>query len=138
MLVNRINLIIKFFIYNVLMDFKELIKDKNLKFTPAREAILEIFSNASKPLSYEDIKDKLKMDKATFYRNMTTFEHEGIISGFESTDKKKYYELSKTLHAHFICSKCQTVKCLEDDLHLSLQKYSIDKIILHGSCPECL
>ncbi|MBD3808831.1 MAG: hypothetical protein IE880_08990 [Epsilonproteobacteria bacterium] len=33
------------------MHLKQLVHGKNLKFTPAREAILKIFSNASQPLA---------------------------------------------------------------------------------------
>lgn len=61
------------------MHLKEFIHQKNLKFTVAREEILEIFTKASQPLAYEDIKTQLSMDKATFYRNMTTFEKKNIL-----------------------------------------------------------
>ncbi len=53
----------------------------NIKLTSARKSILDILINSSKPLSYEDIKDKISMDKATFYRNITIFE------------ERKYYKL---------------------------------------------
>ncbi len=61
----------------------------NIKLTSARKSILDILINSSKPLSYEDIKDKISMDKATFYRNITIFEEENLINSFESNDKKK-------------------------------------------------
>ena len=63
----------------------------NIKLTSARKSILDILINSSKPLSYEDIKDKISMDKATFYRNITIFEEENIINSFESNDKKKIF-----------------------------------------------
>ena len=43
---------------------------------------LDILINSSKPLSYEDIKDKISMDKTTFYRNITIFEEENLINSF--------------------------------------------------------
>ena len=52
----------------------------NIKLTSARKSILDILINSSKPLSYEDIKDKISMDKATFYRNITIFEEGNIIN----------------------------------------------------------
>ena len=55
----------------------------NIKLTSARKSILDILINSSKPLSYEDIKDKISMDKATFYRNITIFEEGNIINSFE-------------------------------------------------------
>ncbi len=63
----------------------------NIKLTTARKSILELLINSNKPLSYEDMKDKISMDKATFYRNITIFEEENIISSFESNDKKRTY-----------------------------------------------
>lgn len=54
----------------------------NIKLTSARKSILDILINSSKPLSYEDIKDKISMDKATFYRNITIFEEGNIINSF--------------------------------------------------------
>ena len=38
----------------------------NIKLTSARKSILDILINSSKPLSYEDIKDKISMDKQLF------------------------------------------------------------------------
>ena len=50
----------------------------NIKLTSARKSILELLINSNKPLSYEDMKDNISMDKATFYRNITIFEEENI------------------------------------------------------------
>lgn len=119
------------------MHLKELIHQKNLKFTPARENILKIFSNASQPLAYEDIKTQLTMDKATFYRNMITFEKENILKSFESNDKKRYYELTQELHPHFICSLCHDIECLKQTIPFYLKGYTINNIVIHGVCPTC-
>ncbi len=40
-------------------QIEHLINQTNIKLTTARVAILELFSNASKPLCYEEIKNKL-------------------------------------------------------------------------------
>lgn len=119
------------------MNFQEIVKNKNIKFTPARESILELFSKANTPLSYEDIKAELHMDKATFYRNMLRFEEEGILNGFESSDKKRYYELGGQEHAHFICSKCHCVECLDETPRFNRKGYRVENIIIHGVCPAC-
>ena len=120
------------------MDIQNIISEKNIKLTTARKALLEIFSNSSKPLSYEDIKDSLSMDKATFYRNMTKFEEESIINSFESNDKKRYFEIQKTKHSHFICSSCSNIECIHEKLDLKLESYQINDIIIKGICPTCL
>ncbi|CAA6807708.1 MAG: Peroxide stress regulator / Ferric uptake regulation protein [uncultured Sulfurovum sp.] len=119
------------------MKLEELIKNKKLKFTPARQMLLEIFSKASQPLAYEDIKSQITMDKATFYRNVTTFEASGILNGFESNDKKRYYEMTDKQHAHFICSECHNVECLDEELQFTLKDYKVDNIIVYGVCKKC-
>lgn len=120
------------------MNIETLIHEKNIKLTTARKAILEILLESDKPLCYEDIKDRLSMDKATFYRNVTKFEEENIINSFESNDKKRYFEIHKIKHSHFICSVCSNIECIHEKLDLNLQNYQVDNIIIKGICPNCL
>lgn len=110
---------------------------EKIKLTTARKAILELLSNSKKPLSYEDVKEFLLMDKATFYRNIAIFEEEDIIDSFESNDKKRYFELKRAKHSHFICSDCYTIECIEENPKFSLKNYKIDNIILKGVCKDC-
>ena len=110
----------------------------NIKLTTARKSILELLINSNKPLSYEDMKDNISMDKATFYRNITIFEEENLISSFESNDKKRYFEIKKTQHSHFICSNCSKIECIHEKLDFKLPNYKIEKIIIKGLCAECL
>ena len=97
----------------------------NIKLTTARKSILELLINSNKPLSYEDMKDKISMDKATFYRNITIFEEENLISSFESNDKKRYFEIKKNQHSHFICSSCSKVECIHENLILIFQSIKL-------------
>jgi len=120
------------------MNIEKLINTKNIKLTNARKAILEILISSDKPLSYEDIKNELSMDKATFYRNITKFEEENIINSFESNDKKRYFEILKIKHSHFICTRCSKIECIHKKLDLNLVNYQIDNIIIKGICPNCL
>ncbi len=120
------------------MNIEKITQEKNIKLTNARKAILEILVNSDKPLCYEDIKDKLEMDKATFYRNITKFEDESIVNSFESNDKKRYFEIQKTKHSHFICSNCSKIECIHEKLNLHLEGYQVDNIIIKGICPKCI
>jgi Fur family ferric uptake transcriptional regulator len=120
------------------MNIEKLTSNKNIKLTSARKAILEILINSDKPLSYEDIKNELSMDKATFYRNITKFEEENMINSFESNDKKRYFEIQKTKHSHFICTACSKIECIHEKLDLNLSNYQVDNIIIKGICPQCL
>lgn len=110
----------------------------NIKLTSARKSILELLINSNKPLSYEDMKDNISMDKATFYRNITIFEEESIINSLESNDKKRYFEISKTPHFHFICSSCSKIECIHKKMDFNLPEYKIENIIIKGICKDCL
>lgn len=119
------------------MNLQTIKNNSNIKFTAAREAILEIFIKSNRPVSYEDIKNELFMDKATFYRNISIFEENDIISSFESNDKKRYFEIQKNDHSHFICTSCSKIQCINEKPQFNLKGYKIDNIIIKGICPNC-
>lgn len=119
------------------MNIKEIIKNKSIRLTAARLELLEILIKQKKPISYENIKDNIKMDKATFYRNISKFIDEGIVNSFESNDKKNYFEIKTDTHPHFICNYCYTIKCIETLDTIRLQNHTIENIILKGKCENC-
>lgn len=108
------------------------------KLTTAKKEILNILSSSNKPLCYEDMKMDISVDKATFYRNITKLQEENLVSGFESNDKKRYFEIKKTLHAHFICTACNTIECLNIFKDLAIANRSIENIIIKGKCEKCM
>ena len=115
---------------------ENIIKDKDIKLTNARMTLLNILQKAKSPLSYEDIKLDISMDKATFYRNISKFEKEDIVNSFESNDRKRYYELKLNPHSHFVCVSCNKVECLEK-LDIKLDGYTVNNIIINGKCKAC-
>ena len=119
------------------MNIENILHNKQLKFTTARKELFDILNNLQRPVCYEDIRDGISMDKATFYRNMSTFEEKGIVNSFESNDKKRYYELQGRLHSHFVCTVCGKIECLDIVPEISLIEYEIDNIIIHGRCTKC-
>lgn len=119
------------------MKIEALIKDKNIKLTTARVRLLEILQEANRPLCYEEIKKDISMDKATFYRNISKFEEEGILNAFESNDKKRYFEVKQNPHAHFVCVACNGVECIKN-IEINLPEYEINNVIINGKCPSCL
>ena len=119
------------------MQIENMIEEKNLKLTSARKELLEILSKERRPISFEDIKERLNMDKATFYRNISKFESESIVNSFESNDRKRYYELRISLHAHFICNVCNTIECLRNVEPVKLDGYKITDMIFKGICKRC-
>jgi len=116
---------------------KKIFQDNALKFTPAREQLWSLFQDKAKPMSYEDIKDFISMDKATFYRNMSILEEKNLINSFESSDKKRYYEIDNNPHAHFICRVCGEIRCLDIEMSSILSDVEIDNVIIYGKCEKC-
>ncbi|MBU0632766.1 transcriptional repressor [bacterium] len=119
------------------MKTKQAIEEKKFKLTSARKELLAILNKAEKPISYEDIKNRLSMDKATFYRNISKFEEENIVKSFESNDKKRYYEVQISSHAHFICNTCNKIECLSNISPIELKGYNITDMIFKGVCKNC-
>lgn len=118
---------------------EKLFKNSGIKLTGAREAMIDILSNAKAPMSYELMRRQLKidMDKATFYRNISLFEEANMIRKFESDDKKWYFELSKEAHAHFICESCHNVICVDFKINPNIEQHSVKNVILKGVCKTC-
>lgn len=118
-------------------QFKNVFQEYDIKFTTARASILEVLKVAKSPLSYEQIKEKMSvtMDKATFYRNIAKFEELGMVHKFESDDRKWYFELSSTTHAHFICEQCHKITCMNVDI--GNVEGEVTSIVLKGTCKEC-
>lgn len=117
--------------------FQKVFQEYDIKFTTARASILEVLKVAQHPLCYEQIKEKMHvtMDKATFYRNIAKFEEVGMVHKFESDDRKWYFELSSTTHAHFICEQCHKITCM--DVDLGKVEGEVTSIVLKGTCKEC-
>ena len=119
------------------MHIENMIKEKKLKLTSARKELLEVLNRENRPISFEDIKSTISMDKATFYRNISIFEEEAIVSSFESNDRKKYYELRALPHAHFVCNVCNSIECLKAIEPVKLEGYKITDMIFKGICKSC-
>ncbi|MEA2072750.1 MAG: transcriptional repressor [Campylobacterota bacterium] len=119
------------------MQIDNIIEENNLKLTAARKELLEILIQENRPVSFEDIKNKINMDKATFYRNISKFESSNIVNSFESNDKKRYYELQSSPHSHFICNACNSIECIKDVEAVKIEGYRIMDVIYKGLCKEC-
>ncbi|MFA6050819.1 MAG: Fur family transcriptional regulator [Candidatus Paceibacterota bacterium] len=98
-------------------DFNQLLKDAHLKVTEARLAVLSVFSSQCKPLSVEDISQKLKgkkIDLVTIYRTLASLEKVGIVNRVDLRRDAAYYELSDHHHHHIICTSCGKTEEFEE------------------------
>lgn len=118
-------------------QIKAIFDTYDIKVTSARFSILEVLKNTPTPLNYDQIKEKMsiKMDKATFYRNIAKFESSGMVQKFESHDRKWYFELTTSIHAHFICDECHQIQCI--DVAMGEVEGDVKSIVLKGTCKEC-
>ena len=121
------------------MTLDEKITLHGFRLTAPRKKILSILATQKQPISFDEytLLDPT-IDKSTFYRTMQSFESVRIINGIESDAGKRYFELTETIHPHFICQHCHSIVCLPPQPLIAPQGYSVESVIYKGLCPECL
>ncbi|MEA3399225.1 MAG: Fur family transcriptional regulator [Patescibacteria group bacterium] len=129
------------------MEINALLKSKNYKVTPARISILELFYKNKKPLSADCISKKvLEINKATIFRNLSSFEKSGIIKRVDLRKESIHFELNNDHHHHLICSNCGKIKSFYDSgIEKALKKFikksnfkvSDHSLEFFGHCHKC-
>ncbi len=90
-----------------------MLKEARLKVTPARLAILNLFTEGCKPLNAEDIFSKLKskdINLVTIYRTLGSLEQAGILKRIDLHTESIHYELASHHHHHIVCTKCGDIE----------------------------
>jgi len=136
----------------VKLDTKQLLKSHNLRITPFREQVLELFMVNDSAISSRNIQDELKSaDRITVYRTLKSFIEKGLVhEAFDGTDTPKYAlcedhcneHAHHDQHVHFHCHSCDQTFCVEDVEvpYVSTPKgfkVSSTNIILKGECEGC-
>jgi len=138
----------------LLADFKELLKEKALKFTNQREKILETLYYSEEHLTPEAlhqlIKEKypeLNAGIATIYRTLSMLEDNDIVSSLSFGAQGKKYELgAKDHHDHMICTTCGEITEFVDDIIEKQQHIIADahgfkmhdhSMQIYGICKKC-
>ncbi|MEQ1500524.1 MAG: Fur family transcriptional regulator [Parcubacteria group bacterium] len=100
---------------------REILKEKGYKATPARLAILDIFSKNKMPLNAEviyktilKIKKLRKINEATIYRTLLSLEESGILKKINLRKDSSYFELNNDHHHHIVCTKCDEIEDFEN------------------------
>jgi len=105
------------------MNLEQLVselKQKKLKVTPARKAILAAMLKLDKPVSAEEIGEDLaykdrSTGKTTVYRNILKLLEQGIVKKVQFHEPKTRYELDlNNHHHHLVCVNCNKIQ--ETDL----------------------
>jgi len=133
-----------------------VLKDKDFRLTPQREAILRILLTAEENhMTAEDIYNITRIKNpeiglATVYRTLDLFENLGIVARLDFCEGGRKYELStdqeKHYHHHLVCLGCADIiefnEDLLDDLEARVANQSNFKITDHslqffGYCSKC-
>ena len=94
-------------------DFRQILTREKLKITPARLAILGLFSEDCGPLSAEDIVKKIKnkdINQVTVYRTLAALEEKGILKKVDLRKGSVHYELAEHHHHHIVCKECGKIE----------------------------
>ena len=126
--------------------YADLLKQKGLKSTPQRMAMLRIMEakgHADIDEIYQEIKkDFVSISLATVYKNINTLLNDGIIQEIKVPHKKSKFEIAKHKHSHFVCERCgevydvQKPKKLDIELPEGFEPREASVMIV-GLCKKC-
>lgn len=132
---------------------ENLLRSKNLRITPFRLSVLEIFQKHKNAVDLNQIEKSLKdFDRITLYRTLKTFIESGLIHEIVMPGDIKKMALCKEechtqdhehnhQHLHFRCDNCEEIFCLTIDNFpvIKYPKFKIKSIEFQGSglCSEC-
>jgi len=132
----------------------ELLKRKGLRRTAARERILQLLTDAGRPLSHQDIlkrKGAESFDRVTVYRTLDTLQDSGLLQRIQGTDgvwrfcRHKSESTGKCAgnHIHFLCSRCDQMSCLPEQplpwvAAPAGATIHSKQLVVHGHCAACV
>ncbi len=134
------------------MDYIQLLKDKQLKATPQRLAVLKILNKHTHPNIdelYENIKKEYpSVSLATVYKNVNTLKDANLITEVNVKNGKMKYDIFIEPHIHVVCDTCLNVydlphtnelmeykKSLELSIHKDISSISVLAHI--STCDKC-
>jgi Fur family transcriptional regulator, ferric uptake regulator len=113
------------------MNIQNILKEKKIKKTLARETILNILKKSKKPIDVNEIIKKLKsikikVDRVTVFRSINLLLKKKLINKVELNEGKYRYELaSLPHHHHLVCTNCGNINDIESNpLHEEIDKIS--------------
>lgn len=132
------------------MDFVKILRNKKLKATPQRIAILqELNKNGHSCIDdiFTSIKKRIpSISLATVYKNIIALHNYEVIKSIKLPNQKQKYEINIKPHIHLFCNNCKKI----EDFYIDTTKFkyqceqksgytNIDNasIILKGICNLC-
>ena len=132
--------------------FKDFLRERNLRWTPQRKLILEIFLGQDGHIHIEDLHIIIKAQDptigiATLYRTMKLLVDSGLADIHTFNEKTTYERLFQVRHHdHLICKICGRTIEFE---HPLIEKYQLEicqhhgftlkshRMDLYGICKDC-
>lgn len=133
----------------------QLLETNGLRRTIAREAILQLLTDARRPLSHQDILKRRKgtasFDRVTVYRTLETLQEAGLLHRIQGMDgswrfcRHKSESTGKCAgnHIHFLCSRCDQMSCLPEQplpwvAAPAGATIHSKQLVVHGHCAACV
>ena len=127
----------------------ELIQAQAQTPTSARVLVLDTLLSASLPLSHPEIQKQITepIDRVTIYRVLDWLSTQGFVHSVISPDKTRRFKASlqhsQHQHAHFECTACGQVYCLDEANDAITQSLPINfvatsiHLTISGVCAAC-
>ncbi|HVV86311.1 MAG TPA: transcriptional repressor [Kofleriaceae bacterium] len=104
------------------IELRDELREKGLRATPSRIAVLDLLRSVGEPMSHGDVADRLERgawDRATIYRNLVDLTEVDLLRRTDLGDHVWRFEAiggrhQAKAHPHFVCTECGTVECLPD------------------------
>lgn len=130
---------------------RESLKERGIRITSARIAVLQTLENARGPLDISSIhslvsKLHVNADQATIYRIIENFTKNSLVNRLQFQGKKFFYEAKKSDHHHAICEKCGRIEdistCFIDRVEKEIERTKGFRVKNHsleyfGICKNC-
>lgn len=130
---------------------KDELRNRGLRVTAPRVAVLKVLAESKRPLSHAEVVDELEeqvlSDKATVYRNLIALTEANLLRQATQAGRVTRFEPSERddsrAHPHFVCSACGGVSCLpKAEVALpkrgtwakSMKRAAVQFV---GQCPAC-
>lgn len=99
-------------------DILAMIKEKGLRVTGHRVALLSLLARVKQPVTVYELVDVLRkkenIDQATVYRNLTSLHEAGLLRRLDFNHGHAHYELETGKASHqLVCNSCETVEKIE-------------------------
>ncbi|TYP51677.1 Fur family transcriptional regulator [Thermosediminibacter litoriperuensis] len=134
------------------MELENLLKQRGLKVTDQRKAIVKVLKDCNCMLSARDIFDKVKqiipgVNFSTIYRNLDLMSRKGILCGLMVDTGVSLYGLHREEghHHHLVCKGCGRSMAIDYCPMSSVEKELAKKgfspteheFIVYGFCGSC-